>query len=263
MMADPHFNARGMFEQVQVNGKPLKIPAIPPILGETPGRTDTPGPALGAHTDAVLEQLLGRKADERAALRAAGALSEREPAPPGRAAPCRRVNGNRGRGDDPVRQALPSRSVFLVVLAARILGFHLAARRGLVRLGVREGWDGRQGRAKRHHHQQRSGGGQQTLEGSFHCSLLAGRHAPVARDMRASCQPANALPVQALGANCRATETPPGVGAAQQIAVARPSRATSPSRRAALPAAEASSAAAPRVRRFVDVAVERLRAECF
>jgi hypothetical protein len=184
-------------------------------------------------------------------------------AQPGRAAPCRRVNGNRGRGDDPVRQALPSRSVFLVVLAARILGFHLAARRGLVRLGVREGWDGRQGRAKRHHHQQRSGGGQQTLEGSFHCSLLAGRHAPVARDMRASCQPANALPVQALGANCRATETPPGVGAAQQIAVARPSRATSPSRRAALPAAEASSAAAPRVRRFVDVAVERLRAECF
>jgi crotonobetainyl-CoA:carnitine CoA-transferase CaiB-like acyl-CoA transferase len=74
MMADPHFNARGMFEQVQVNGKPLKIPAIPPILGETPGRTDTPGPALGAHTDAVLEQLLGLKADERAALRAAGAI---------------------------------------------------------------------------------------------------------------------------------------------------------------------------------------------
>jgi crotonobetainyl-CoA:carnitine CoA-transferase CaiB-like acyl-CoA transferase len=74
MMADPHFQARGMFEQVQVGGKPLKIPAIPPLLGETPGRTDTPGPALGAHTDTVLEQLLGLKADERAALRAAGAI---------------------------------------------------------------------------------------------------------------------------------------------------------------------------------------------
>jgi len=74
MMADPHFQARGMFEQVEVGGKPLKIPAIPPLLGETPGRTDAPGPALGAHTDEVLEQVLGLKAEERAALRAAGAI---------------------------------------------------------------------------------------------------------------------------------------------------------------------------------------------
>jgi crotonobetainyl-CoA:carnitine CoA-transferase CaiB-like acyl-CoA transferase len=57
-----------------VNGKPLKIPALPPILGEPPGRTDPPAPALGAPTDAVLAQRLGRKADERAALRAAGAI---------------------------------------------------------------------------------------------------------------------------------------------------------------------------------------------
>jgi len=61
MMADPHFNARGMFESVEVNGKPLKIPAIPPLLGETPGRTDAPGPALGAHTEEVLGALLGLK----------------------------------------------------------------------------------------------------------------------------------------------------------------------------------------------------------
>jgi len=74
MMADPHFNARGMFEQVEVAGKPLKIPAIPPLLGETPGRTDAPGPALGAHTDEVLERVLGLKAEEREALRAAGAI---------------------------------------------------------------------------------------------------------------------------------------------------------------------------------------------
>jgi len=70
MMADPHFNARGMFESVEVGGKPLKIPAIPPLLGATPGRTDAPGPKLGAHTDEVLETLLGLKADARAALRA-------------------------------------------------------------------------------------------------------------------------------------------------------------------------------------------------
>jgi crotonobetainyl-CoA:carnitine CoA-transferase CaiB-like acyl-CoA transferase len=74
MMADPHFNARGMFESVQVDGRPLKIPAIPPRLGETPGRTDAPGPKLGAHTDEVLEGLLGMTAAARAELRAAGVV---------------------------------------------------------------------------------------------------------------------------------------------------------------------------------------------
>src|SRR3990170_202648 len=73
MLADPHFNARGMFESVQVSGKPLKIPAIPPLLADTPGGTEAPGPALGAHTDEVLESLLGLRANERAELRAAGA----------------------------------------------------------------------------------------------------------------------------------------------------------------------------------------------
>ena len=72
IMADEHFKARGMFESVQVGGKPLKIPAIPPLLGETPGRTDAPGPKLGAHTDEVLQALLGLKADACAELRAAG-----------------------------------------------------------------------------------------------------------------------------------------------------------------------------------------------
>lgn len=74
MMADEHFIARGMFETVSVGGKPLKIPAIPPLLGDTPGRTDAPGPTLGAHTDEVLESLLGLKAEARAELRAAGAI---------------------------------------------------------------------------------------------------------------------------------------------------------------------------------------------
>ncbi len=71
MVADEHFIARGMFETVSVGGKPLKIPAIPPLLGDTPGRTDAPGPKLGAHTDEVLEGLLGLRADARAELRAA------------------------------------------------------------------------------------------------------------------------------------------------------------------------------------------------
>jgi len=74
MMADQHFQARGMFETVSVGGKPLKIPAIPPLLCDTPGRTDAPGPKLGAHTDEVLESLLEMKADARAELRAAGVI---------------------------------------------------------------------------------------------------------------------------------------------------------------------------------------------
>jgi crotonobetainyl-CoA:carnitine CoA-transferase CaiB-like acyl-CoA transferase len=58
MFADPHFNSRGMFEQVEINGKPLKIPAILPKLAQTPGRTDWPGLEIGSHTNAILEELL-------------------------------------------------------------------------------------------------------------------------------------------------------------------------------------------------------------
>ena len=69
MAEDPHFQARGLFEQVEVGGKPLKIPAIVPRLSETPGETQWPGPELGEHTDAVLQSLLSLSADECAALR--------------------------------------------------------------------------------------------------------------------------------------------------------------------------------------------------
>ena len=57
MMADPHFQARGLFEQVEINGRPLKIPAIVPRLEKTPGKTDWPGPRLGSHTEVVLRDL--------------------------------------------------------------------------------------------------------------------------------------------------------------------------------------------------------------
>lgn len=58
MVADPHFNARGMFEQVEINGKPLKIPAILPKLSDTPGRTDWAGGEIGSHTQDVLQSVL-------------------------------------------------------------------------------------------------------------------------------------------------------------------------------------------------------------
>ena len=72
MMADPHYNARGMFESVDVNGSPLKIPAIAPKLSETPGRTDWPGAQIGAHNAEILGDLLGLDATELQTLASDG-----------------------------------------------------------------------------------------------------------------------------------------------------------------------------------------------
>jgi len=74
MFTDPHFNARGLFEEVQVNGQPLKIPAMMPFLSATPGRTDWPGPTVGAHTAEVLGDLLGYKPDEITTLSRDGVI---------------------------------------------------------------------------------------------------------------------------------------------------------------------------------------------
>ena len=58
MMEDPHFQAREVFEQVEINGEPLTIPAITPKLSGTPGSTRWPGPELGADNRRVYEELL-------------------------------------------------------------------------------------------------------------------------------------------------------------------------------------------------------------
>ena len=59
MMQDEHYIARGMFESIEVDGKPLKIPAILPKLTKTPGRTDWPGAKIGDHNQEILGDLLG------------------------------------------------------------------------------------------------------------------------------------------------------------------------------------------------------------
>lgn len=59
MMQDEHYIARGMFEGIEVDGKPLKIPAILPKLTKTPGRTDWPGAKIGDHNQEILGDLLG------------------------------------------------------------------------------------------------------------------------------------------------------------------------------------------------------------
>jgi crotonobetainyl-CoA:carnitine CoA-transferase CaiB-like acyl-CoA transferase len=69
---DPHFRARGMFEEVDVNGKTHTIPAITPILSKTPGRTDWPGAEVGAHNDEVLKGILSLSDEDVAALKEQG-----------------------------------------------------------------------------------------------------------------------------------------------------------------------------------------------
>lgn len=59
MFNDPHFQARGLFERVEINGKPLDIPAMMPRLGKTPGCTDWAGPEVGSHNKEVLGDILG------------------------------------------------------------------------------------------------------------------------------------------------------------------------------------------------------------
>jgi crotonobetainyl-CoA:carnitine CoA-transferase CaiB-like acyl-CoA transferase len=74
MFADPHFRERGLFEGVEIDGKPLEIPALLPRLAHTPGKTEWAGPAVGSHTDEVLSEVLGLSDEEVAALRAAAAI---------------------------------------------------------------------------------------------------------------------------------------------------------------------------------------------
>ena len=75
MVNDAHFSARGLFENVEVNGKPLMIPAIMPKLDKTPGRTRWPGPHLGSHNQEVLGGLLGLSVDELKGLSQDGVIA--------------------------------------------------------------------------------------------------------------------------------------------------------------------------------------------
>ncbi len=71
MLADAHFQARGLFEQVRLDEQDtVKLPTLAPKLTETPGSTKWIGPPLGAHNREILGGLLGfseQKLDELAA----------------------------------------------------------------------------------------------------------------------------------------------------------------------------------------------------
>ena len=74
MFKDAHFHARGLFETVDVNGRPLTIPAIVPKLSETPGQTIWAGPEVGSHNDEIYGQLLGMSTAEMVALKEEGTI---------------------------------------------------------------------------------------------------------------------------------------------------------------------------------------------
>ena len=71
---DPHYLAREMIQTfTRPNGQPLKVPGVLPKLSATPGRLGSGGPALGQHTDDVLDEL-GIDQETRAKLRQAGII---------------------------------------------------------------------------------------------------------------------------------------------------------------------------------------------
>ncbi|WP_254274945.1 CaiB/BaiF CoA-transferase family protein [Halomonas sp. 3H] len=71
---DPHYLAREMIQSfTRPDGRPLKVPGVLPKLSATPGRLGQGGPALGAHTEEVLDEL-GIDETTRAKLRDAGII---------------------------------------------------------------------------------------------------------------------------------------------------------------------------------------------
>ena len=74
MLGDPHFNARGLFEDVQVNGELLKIPAMMPKLSETPGETSWAGPDIGSHNAEIFGKLFGLDEMSQEALKNDGGI---------------------------------------------------------------------------------------------------------------------------------------------------------------------------------------------
>lgn len=74
MINDEHFNARELFETVEINGQPLKIPAILPKLTKTPGATRWPGPKLGEHNEEVFGELLGLSSEAITKLSDSGVI---------------------------------------------------------------------------------------------------------------------------------------------------------------------------------------------
>jgi formyl-CoA transferase len=70
--ADPHYRARGMLDEVQMDdGSTLAVPGIVPKLSATPGHHRRNAPTLGQDSAAVLREI-GLTETQIAALREKG-----------------------------------------------------------------------------------------------------------------------------------------------------------------------------------------------
>ena len=75
ILEDPHYQARGMFEEVEIaEGETVKLPTLVPKLSRTPGGTEWIGPPLGAHNEEVYSSLLGMRPEEIARLHEEGII---------------------------------------------------------------------------------------------------------------------------------------------------------------------------------------------
>jgi formyl-CoA transferase len=73
--ADPHYQARGMIEQIQLDdGSSLSLPGIVPKLSRTPGGHVRNAPSIGQDTEAVLQEI-GLSAEQIQALKARGIVA--------------------------------------------------------------------------------------------------------------------------------------------------------------------------------------------
>jgi formyl-CoA transferase len=73
--ADPHYQARGMIQQVQMDdGTSLSVPGIIPKLSRTPGSHRRNAPTIGQDTDAVLQEI-GLTSDQIQALKDKGIVA--------------------------------------------------------------------------------------------------------------------------------------------------------------------------------------------
>ncbi len=73
IVADLHYQARGMIERHKLGDRDLLLPGVVPILSRTPGGTRWVGPKLGEHTAEVLADL-GYSEAQVAAMRSRGVV---------------------------------------------------------------------------------------------------------------------------------------------------------------------------------------------
>ena len=75
MLADPHYAARGVFQEADLGGGDrVKLPQLAPRLEATPGEMRWIGPALGEHNNEVYRDWLGYPAAELERLSREGVI---------------------------------------------------------------------------------------------------------------------------------------------------------------------------------------------